>query len=63
MDFYEILNKRYSYRKYTDQPIPKDALARIGEAVCLAPTACNLQPFEIQVILNDEVRVQRINCV
>ena len=56
MDFYEALNKRHSYRGYTDQPIPKDALERIGEAVSLAPTACNRQPCEIQVVINDELR-------
>ena len=56
MDIYEVFRKRYSYRGFTDQPVPNDALERIGEAVSLAPTACNLQPFEIQVVLNDELR-------
>jgi len=58
MDIYEVFTKRHSYRGYTDQPIPVDALKRIGEAVSLAPTACNLQPFEIQVVLNDELRAK-----
>lgn len=58
MDIYEVFRSRYSYRGFTDQPIPKDTLERIGEAVSLAPTACNLQPFEIQVVLNDELRAK-----
>jgi len=56
MDIYEVFRSRYSYRAYTDQPVPMDSLKRIGEAVSLAPTACNYQPFEIQVILNDDLR-------
>lgn len=56
MDIYEVFRKRYSIREYSDQPIPADALERIGEAVSLAPTACNFQPFEIQVVLNDKLR-------
>jgi nitroreductase len=58
MDIYEVFRKRHSYREYTDQPIPMDALERMGEAVSLAPTACNLQPFEIQVVVNDELRAK-----
>ncbi|MFA7174632.1 MAG: nitroreductase family protein [Kiritimatiellia bacterium] len=58
MDIYEVFRKRYSYRAYTDRPIPADALKRMGEAVSLAPTACNLQPFEIQVVLNDTLRTK-----
>ena len=56
MDIYEVFRKRQSIREYTDQPIPQNALGRIGEAVSLAPTACNLQPFEIQVVFNDKLR-------
>ncbi len=58
MDIYEVFRKRYSYREYMNKPIPIDALKRIGEAVTLAPTACNRQPFEIQVVLNDELRAK-----
>jgi len=56
MEFYEVLEARHSVRGYTQQAISAEALKKIGHAVSLAPTACNLQPFEIQVVLNDELR-------
>ena len=35
MDIYEVFRKRFSYRDYTEQAVPMDALERIGEAVSL----------------------------
>jgi len=58
MDFYRVVENRHSVRGYTDRAIPTDALKRIGDAVSLAPTACNLQPFEVLVVLNDELRAR-----
>jgi hypothetical protein len=46
MELYEAMRQRRSVRGFKSVPIPPDALARICEAVRLAPTACNLQPFK-----------------
>ena len=56
MEFYDVIEGRFSYRGYKDEPIKQESLDRIARAVSLAPTACNLQPFEILVVLNDELR-------
>ncbi len=45
MDFYDVVTARRSVRGYRPDPIPAEKLARIEEAIQLAPTACNLQPF------------------
>lgn len=58
MDIYKVFRERHSCREFTNQSIPMEALQRMGEAVNLAPTACNLQPFEIQVVFNDELRAK-----
>ena len=50
MDFLELARKRYSVRAYKPDPIENDKLKRVLEAARLAPTACNLQPFQLIVI-------------
>ena len=50
MDFLELTRKRYSVRAYKPDPIEDNKLQKVLEAACLAPTACNLQPFQFIVI-------------
>ncbi len=57
MEFYDVLKKRRSFRGYdTAREIPQDALDRIFEAVALAPTACNKQPFRFLLVRNAALR-------
>ncbi|OGV43980.1 MAG: hypothetical protein A2X48_05835 [Lentisphaerae bacterium GWF2_49_21] len=56
MEFYDVVKKRKSIRAYKSDPVDKDALRRIGEAVNLAPSACNIQPWCFRIILNSEIR-------
>jgi len=50
MEFLELAKKRYSCRAYKSDPIEDDKLQQVLEAARLAPTACNLQPFQLIVI-------------
>jgi nitroreductase len=50
MDFFEAIGSRRSIRAYEQKPVEDEKLARILEAVRLAPTACNKQPFRIVVV-------------
>jgi nitroreductase len=50
MDFLELAIKRYSVRSYKRDPVEKAKLERILEAGRLAPTAVNIQPFQLLVI-------------
>lgn len=50
MDFLELAKKRYSVRAYKSIPVEDDKLQKVLEAARLAPTACNLQPFQLIVI-------------
>jgi len=56
MSFYDVIEARHSVRKYTDQPVPEDALQRILEAARLAPSACNRQPWHFYVITDKAIR-------
>jgi len=50
MDFFELVQKRYSVRAYKPDPVEEDKLGQVLEAARLAPTAANHQPFQIIVI-------------
>ena len=50
MEFFELINKRYSVRAYQAKPVEQEKLTKVLEAASLAPTAANRQPFRIIVI-------------
>jgi len=50
MNFQELVRARYSVRAYDPTPVDDDALARILEAVRLAPTAASRQAFRVVLI-------------
>lgn len=55
----EKLNWRYATKKMDpSKAVPEDKVARILEAVQLAPTSSGLQPFEVIVVTNPEVKAQ-----
>ena len=59
MDLIQKLKWRYATKKMVAQKIvPQEKVDRILEAVRLAPTSSGLQPFEIIVITNPEIRDQ-----
>ena len=50
MEFFDLINKRYSVRAYKPEPVEDEKVQRVLEAACLAPTAANRQPFRLIVI-------------
>ena len=54
MTFLELAKKRYSVRKFTEQPVEKEKLDKVLEAGNIAPTAKNLQPQRIYVLQSEE---------
>ena len=56
MEFYEVIKKRKSIRKYKSDPIPEDVLNRILDAGRLAPSAKNYQPWHFVVIRDPEMK-------
>jgi nitroreductase len=49
MDFFDVIDGRYSVRAYKPDAVEEDKLLRVLEAGIAAPTACNLQPFRLVV--------------
>ena len=57
MELLEQLHWRYATKKMNPtKTVPQDKVDRILEAVRLAPTSSGLQPFEVFVVTNPEVR-------
>jgi len=48
-----LLKKRSSVRAFLDKPVPEDILKRIFENVQLAPSNCNVQPWQTCVVSGD----------
>ena len=55
MDVIEPIRKRYSVRKYLDEPVPEETLLRIMEAARLAPSASNTQEWRF-VLVSDPAK-------
>jgi nitroreductase len=54
MDLYQVIRERRSVRNYLATPIAKEILDRLWEAVRLAPSACNIQPWRFLVLNSAE---------
>jgi nitroreductase len=50
MDVYGAVRTRQSIRKFTDRPVPREALQRVLEAASNAPSGSNLQPWHVYVL-------------
>ncbi|MDC3105242.1 nitroreductase family protein [bacterium] len=54
MNFFEIVKKRRSVRRFTDKEIPEDVIKKCLKAATLAPNSSNLQPWEFYWIKSSE---------
>jgi len=56
MSLIEALNWRYATKKMNGQAVPQDKVDQILEAARLAPTSSGLQPYEVIVVTNPELK-------
>jgi len=56
MELLDKLNWRYAAKAMNGQKISQEKIDNIIEAISLAPTSSGLQPFEVFVITNQEVK-------
>jgi len=50
MNFFDLIEHRYSVRAYKPDPVDQHKLEKVVEAAWLAPTAANKQPFRLFII-------------
>jgi nitroreductase len=58
MELIDKLNWRYAAKAMNGEKVPQEKIDNIIEAARLAPTSSGLQPFEILVITNPEIKEQ-----
>ena len=58
MSFIDKLNERYAAKAMNGQVVPQEKVNNILEAIRLAPTSSGLQPFEVFVITNAEIKAE-----
>jgi len=58
VNFLDLARRRQSDRGYTDRPVDRKAIERCLEAACLAPSACNSQPWFFVVVDEPQLRAQ-----
>ncbi|QDO94870.1 NAD(P)H-dependent oxidoreductase [Formosa sediminum] len=58
MELLDKLNWRYATKAMNGEVVPQEKLDRILEAIRLAPTSSGLQPFEVLVVTNPDIKAQ-----
>jgi len=59
MDFFELVNKRRSVRKFSDEKVPEEIILKSLKAALLAANSSNLQPWEFYWV-KDEVKKNKL---
>lgn len=55
MELQEVLQRRRSIRKYTEEPVSKEDIDFLMHAAMSGPSACNKTPWEFYVITDEAV--------
>lgn len=55
MELKEVLLKRRSMRKFTDQTVSKEMISELLHAAMSGPSACNKRPWQFYVITNQDI--------
>ncbi len=56
MDFLELVKSRYACRAYQPRPVEQEKLLRVLEAVRLAPSGSNRQPWKFIVVHDPDIK-------
>ena len=54
MEFFKVVEKRRSVRKFTDKEVPEEIMRKCLKAATLAPNSSNLQPWEFYWVRNSK---------
>jgi len=56
MDISEAIRMRRSVRKYASKAIAEDVMRQMKQALRLAPSACNFQPWHFVLVQDEQLR-------
>src|SRR6478752_5489264 len=59
MDILELIQKRYSVKKYnSDKAIPEEKIEALKEILRLTPSSINIQPWKFTFVQNPEIKAK-----
>ncbi len=58
MEFSEVIKKRRSTRKFTDEGVSCEQILKLAEAAVIAPNACNMQSWHFYIITDKNVKAK-----
>lgn len=61
MDFFEVVKKRRSVRRFRPIPFPDEAVRRAMEAAILAPNSSNVQTWDFHWIRNSDLKARAVH--
>ena len=61
MDFFDLVNKRRSVRKFSNEKVPEEVIKKSLKAAVLAANSSNLQPWEFYWVKDSDKRKQLVN--
>jgi nitroreductase len=56
MEFYEVVKTRRSIRSYRSDPVPQNVLDRVLEAMRVAPSGSNRQPWKFILVTDKDLK-------
>lgn len=59
-EFRKVVESRRSVRKFTDKKIPADVLEACLDMAMMAPSSCNLQPWEFHVVQTPDKKAKLV---
>ncbi|MCA6213791.1 NAD(P)H nitroreductase [Thermococcus bergensis] len=60
MEFFEVLKKRRSIRRFQDKPVPKELVEKLLEAAFLSPSSYNKRPWHF-VVIDDKEKLEALS--
>ena len=62
MEFFDVIEKRYSMRGFEDKEVEQEKLDKILKSAQLAPTGVNFQPFKV-IVIDTKKHKEELNAI
>lgn len=60
MEFFEVLKKRRSIRRFQDKPVPRELVEKLLEAAFLSPSSHNKRPWHF-IVVDDKEKLEALS--
>ncbi|MBP1912835.1 nitroreductase family protein [Thermococcus stetteri] len=60
MEFFEVLKRRRSIRRFQDKPVPREVIEKLLEAAFLSPSSYNKRPWHF-IVVDDKEKLEALS--